>query len=103
MSVKASGSGAKRVVAVILKKTRVTEEAAKQNVEMSEDKKGKGTGKSSKKTRTAADIRDQSTVDKEKQKQLDKKATQELEEDEDLPTQAEIAALKLAMKGIIIH
>ena len=67
-SAKASGSGAKRVAAVILKKTKVTEEAAKQNVEMSEDKKGKGTGKSSKKTRTVADIRDQSTADKEKQK-----------------------------------
>ena len=102
-SAKASGSGVKRIAAIILKKTKATEEAAEQNVERSEDKKGKGAGKSSKKTRSAADIRDQSTADREKQKRLDKKATEELEEDEDLPTQAEIAASKQARKGIIIH
>ena len=36
-------------------------------------RKEKEPGKSSKKTRTVADIRDQSMADKEKQKQLDKK------------------------------
>ena len=93
----------KRIAAVILKKTKATEEAAEQNVERSKDKKRKGAGKSSRKTRSAADIRDESMADREKQKRLDKKATEELEEDEDLPTQAEIAASKLARKGIIIH
>ena len=92
-----------KVAAVILKKTKETEEATKQSVEVSNDKKGKGAGKTSKKTRTVANIRDQSTADKEKQKRLDKKATEQVEEDEDLPTQAEIAASKPARKDIIIH
>ena len=103
-SAKASGSGMKKIAAVILKRSQEMEKLVEQSVEVAKDKKGKGTGKSSsKKTRSAADIRDQSTAKEQKQKRLEKKASELEEEDEDLPTKAEIAASKPARKDILIH
>ena len=102
-SAKASGSGMKKIAAIILKRSKETEEMAKQTVEVAKDMKGKGAGKSSKKKRTAADIRDQSTAEKEKQKRIDKRAEEDIEEDDDLPTKAEIVASKPPSKNILIH
>ena len=103
-SATASGSGTRKVAAVILKRSQETERLLEQGVEVAKDKKGKGTGKSSsRKTRSAADIRDQSTTKEQKQKRLEKALEQGEEEDEDLPTKAEIAASKPARKDLIIH
>ena len=87
-SMKASGSGIKRIAAVILKRTKEAEEMSKEKIEVEKDGKGKGAGKSSKKKRTAADIRSESTAENEKQKCKDKKAAEKAleEEDPDLPT-----------------
>ena len=100
---KASGSGTKRIAAVILKRSKETDEIAQQSVEVGTDTKGKGTGKSSKKKWSAADIRDQSTANEEKQKRAEKKAVEDVVEDPDLPTEAEIAASKPPHKNIVIH
>ena len=99
-----SGSGLRKVAAVIIKKLKDDKESSKQDEEIpkSDGKKGKGKGKSSNKTRTAADIRDQSTAEDEKKKRKDKKSVEE-EEDPDLPTEEEIAASNPASKNIIIH
>ena len=48
-SAKALGSGMKRVAAVILKRSKDTDEMARQSAEVTKDSKGKGAGKSSKK------------------------------------------------------
>ena len=100
---KASGSGPKRVAAVILKRSEATEALIEKTVEVAKDKKGKANGKSSSnKSRSAAEIRKESTAEEEKRKRRDKPVEPE-EEDEDLPTQAEIAASKLASKHIFMH
>ena len=98
--VEASGSG-KRKVAVILEKTKVTEEEPP-------SKKGKGPGKKSGKERSAKDIRGAATAESEKQKrEIQKQRAQEeeeeLEEDPDRPTRAEIRASKPASKALFIH
>ena len=100
---KASGSGTKKVAAVILKRSQKTEELLQQTVQVSKDKKGKGKGKSSSsEARSASDIRKESTAEEQKQKRRER-ALEPEEEDEDLPMKAEIAASKLASKGVIIH
>ena len=72
-------------------------------VEVAKDKKGKGKGKSSSnKTRSAADIRKESTAEEQKQKRLERPLESEIE-DPDLPTGAEIAASKPARSNVIIH
>ena len=102
---KASGSGMKRIAAIILKRTKEVEEMSKEKIEVEKDGKGKGAGKSSKKKCMAADIRNESTAENEKQKRKDKKATEKAleEEDPDLPTKAEIAASKPGRKQVMIH
>ena len=62
---KASGSGFKKVAAVILKKPKETRSKPKEDEETSksDQKKGKLSGKSSDRKRTVADIRDQSTAE----------------------------------------
>ena len=91
----------KRKVAVILEKTKVTEEEPP-------SKKGKGPGKKSGKERLAKDIRGAATVESEKQKrEIQKRRAQEeeeeFEEDPDRPTRAEIRASKPASKALFIH
>ena len=98
--VEATRSG-KRKVAVILKKTKVTEEEPP-------SKKGKGPGKKSGKERSAKDIRGAATAESEKQKrEIQKRKAQEeeeeFEEDPDRPTRAEIRASKPASKALFIH
>ena len=98
---KASGSGSKRVAAVILKQSETTEALIEKTAEVA--KKGKGKGKSSSgKSRTAADIRKESTAEDQKRKRRNRPVIPE-DEDPDLPTQAEIAASKPASKGIFMH
>ena len=100
---KASGSGTKKVAAVILKRSQKTEEMLEKAVEVAKDKKGKGKGKSSSnKSRSAADIRKESTAEEQKQKRQER-ALEPEDEDPDLPTRAEIAASKPARKSVIIH
>ena len=102
-SAKASGSGTKKVAAVILKRSQKTEELLQQTVDISKDKKGKGKGKSSSNVaRSAADIRKESTAEEQKQKRRER-ALEPEEEDEDLPTKAEIAASKPARRNVVIH
>ena len=97
----ASGSGSKRVAAVILKRSEATEALIEKTAEVA--KKGKGKGKSSSgKSRTAADIRKESTAEDQKRKRRNRPVIPE-DEDPDLPTQAEIAASKPASKGIFMH
>ena len=98
---KTSTSGTKKVAAVIIKRKVETDKLAEKHVEVA--KKGKGTGKSSNKTRSASDIRQQSTAEKEKAKRLEKALQEAEEEDPDLPTKEEIAASKPAKKNITIH
>ena len=98
--VAASGS-VKRKVAIILKKTKVTEEEPP-------SKKGKGPGKKSGKERSAKDIRGAATSESEKQKrevqkQKAREEEEEFEEDPDRPTRAEIRASKPASKALFIH
>ena len=71
-----------------MKRTDVSEEIPNKSKEIPKEKKGKGKGKSLSKKHTAADIRDESTAEKEKQKRIDKKSweKQAEEEDPDLPT-----------------
>ena len=86
---KASGSGLeKKVAAVIIKRTAETERlAGERSVEVAKDKKGKGRGKtSSGKSRSAADIRKESTAEDQKQKRQKKALEQEEIEDPDIPT-----------------
>ena len=100
---KASGSGKKKVAVVILKRSQKTEELVEQIDKAVKDRKGKGMGKSSSsKTRSAANIRKQSTAEEQKQKRLER-ALEPEEEDPDMPTKAEIAASKPARKSVIIH
>ena len=100
---KASGSGSKQVAAVILKRSEATEALIEKMAEVAKDKKGKGKGKSSSnKARLAADIRKESTAEEQKWKRRDRPVEPE-EEDEDLPTRAEIAASKPASKHIFMH
>ena len=111
----ASGSGMKRIAAVILKRSDATE-ALVQKTDTVSKKKGKGTGKSSSaKSRTAADIRSESTSEKQKEKAKKRKAEQaeldeELAADPDMPTPKEqqaalaaIAAKGYTKRGVIIH
>ena len=68
-----SGVGVKKVAAVIIKRSVETENLAEKHIEVEKDRKGKGMGKSSsKKTRSAADIRDQSTAKETKAKTFGK-------------------------------
>ena len=100
---KALGSGTKKVAAVILKRSQKTEELLERTVEVAKDKKGKGKGKSSSnKTRSAADIRKESTAEEQKQKRLERPLEPD-NEDPDMPMRAEIAASKPARKNVIIH
>ena len=135
----ASGSGTKRIAAVILKRSEATEalvekidtvskkkgkgtgkskatEALIEKTDTVSKKKGKGTGKSSSaKSRTAADIRNESTSEKQKEKAKKRKAEQaeldeELEADPDMPTPKEqraalaaIAAKGYTKGGVLIH
>ena len=100
---KASGSGTKKVAAVILKRSQATEELLEQTVEVAKDKKGKGKGKSSSnKARSAADIRKESTAEDQKRKRRDRPLEPE-DEDPDLPMRAEIAVSKPASKHIFMH
>ena len=99
-----SGSGVKKVAAVIIKRSVETDKLAEKHVDVEKGKKGKGTGKSSSsKSRSAADIREQSTAKEQKQKRLEKALEEAEVEDPDLPTKAEIAASKPARRGILIH
>ena len=65
----------------------------------------KGSGKTSDRKRSAADIRGASMAEDQKKKRKDRKAKamEEEEEDEDRPTRAEIAASKPASKYLFIH
>ena len=98
----ASGSGLKRVAAVILKKSEATEALIEKTAEVAK-KKGKGKGKSSTgKSRTAGEIRDESTAEDQKHKRRTQPVILE-DEDPDLPTQEEIAVSKPASKSIFMH
>ena len=116
----ASGSGLKRVAAVILKRSDVTEALIEKTDTVAKKKgketKGKGTGKSSSaKSRTAAVIRSESTSDKQKEEAKKRKAEEaeldeELAADPDMPTpkeqQAALAALTAKgykKRGVVIH
>ena len=102
---KASVSGSTKVAAVIIKRSETTEALLEKTVEAETIKKGKGKGKgksSSNKGRPAEDIRKESTAEEQKRKRHERPVEPE-EEDEDLPTQAEIAASGPASKKILIH
>ena len=90
---KASERG--KIAAVIYKKTK--------SGDKTETDKGKGSGKTSDRKRSAADIRGASTAEDQKKKRMDKKAMEEEEEDEDRPTRAEIEASKPASKYLFIQ
>ena len=92
---KASERG--KIAAVIYKKTKSGDKM--------ETDKGKGSGKTSDRKRSAADIRGASTAEDQKKKRKDRKAKamEEEEEDEDRPTWAEIAASKPTSKYLFIH
>ena len=110
----ASGSGMKRIAAVILKRSEATE-ALIEKTETVSKKKGKGTGKSSSaKSRPAAEIRSKSTSEKQKEKAKKRKAAQaeldeELAADPDMPTRQEQQAALAVMakgytkRGVVIH
>ena len=110
---KSSGGSRKPVAQKVEATNRRVEKSKVARVEPDGDeqegeppKKSKGSGKSSKVTRSAKEIRDQSTSDKQKEKAKKRKAEEaeldeELAEDPDMPTKKEReAALKaLAAKG----
>ena len=112
----ASGSGLKRVAAVILKRSEATEALIQKTDTVAvAKKKGKGTGKSSSaRSRTAADIRNESTSEKQKEKAKKRKAEEaeldeELAADPDMPTPKERQAALVAIakgytkRGVILH
>ena len=116
---KSSGSGTRRPVAQKVTTTRPVEKSKPTRVEPDDEeeqpdddeeeeprKKSKGSGKSSRKTRSAQEIRQESTSDAQKQKARKRKAEEaeldeELNADPDMPTPKQrAAALKaLAAKG----
>ena len=112
-----SGSGTQKVAVIFKKaKTDVDKETQSKEVKKSktvvdtqaQPKKGKGTGKSSGKKRSAEDIRGAATAEEEKRKREIKKRKEreeeeELEADPDKPTKAEIRASKPASKSLFIH
>ena len=110
---KASTSGTKPKWPVAVKATaRPVEESKgkpaptkKKEQKQKETMKGKGKGKSSSVSRTAEEIRGESTSEDAKEKARKRKDAEAVleEEYEDRPMAAEIAASKLARKGIVIH
>ena len=110
---KSSGGSRKPVAQKVEATNRRVEKSKAARVEPDDDeqeqeppKKSKGSGKSSKVTRSAKEIREQSTSDKQKEKAKKRKAEEaeldeELAEDPDMPTKKEReAALRvLAEKG----
>ena len=110
---KASGSGTRRPAAVKVTATerlvdKLKKKAAVQANEGEQSaRKSKGKGKSSGVSRTAQEIRDESTSNQQKQKAKKRKADEarleeEEEEEEDRPTQAEIAQSGPPKKHITI-
>ena len=108
---KASGSGTRRPAAVKVSATERLVDKSKQKAPTQEDEgeqsagKSKGKGKSSGVTRSAQEIRDESTSDQQKQKARKRKAdeAQLEEEDEDRPTEAEIKRSGPPKKHITIR
>ena len=111
-----SGSGLKRIAAVILKRSEATEALIEKTDTVAvAKKKGKGTGKSSSaRSRTAAAIRSESTSEKQKEKAKKRKAEEaeldeELAADPDMPTPKEqqealaVIAKGYTKRGVILH
>ena len=110
---KASTSGAKPQQPAVVRATAQPVEESKgepaptkkKDQKQKETTKGKGKGKSSSVSRTAQEIRSESTSDQQKEKSKKRKAEEAAldDDEEDRPTAAEIAASKPAKKGIVIH